>query len=92
MATATQVGYQRAARKRWPAARIDGTGSFALVSYCCEDKYVRLYETHLEAYPLVAQRCPHAFCKGEHRLYRIAVQEETQPVYQAAHAVGYGRD
>ncbi len=91
MASATQDGYQRAASKRWPTAQIVGTGSFAVVSYCPADKYVRLYETYLEAQPVVAQRCPHAFCKEDHRLFRIQ-EDVQQPQFQAAHSCGYGRD
>ena len=79
MAVQTQSGYVRAARQRWPQAAIEGDGSFALVSYCCEAKYVRLYSTYLEAGPLARESCGHAYSRMAHRVYRI---EELRPVPQ----------
>ena len=90
MTTDSRSDYVRAARKRWPQATVEGDGSFALVSYCPQAKHVRLYELYLEAAALVAQPCPHAFCKREHRLFRIAPMQEMQP-QQFAHSVGYGK-
>ena len=82
--------FVRAARKRWPTAQIEGTGSFALVSYCCTGKYIRLYELYPEAKMLESQACGHAFCRMEHKLYRIEPVEAAPAQY--AHSVGYGRD
>ena len=91
MTTDTQDVFVRRARKHWPTAVITGTGSFALVAYCCTNKTVRLFELYPEAKMLEGQPCGHAFCRLNHKLYRIQPLEDGQ-AYQAAHTVGYGRD
>ncbi|MFB3917247.1 MAG: hypothetical protein ACE14M_10995 [Terriglobales bacterium] len=71
MAVQPQPEYVRAARQRWPQATVTGDGEWALVSYCCEAKYVRLYSLYMMAATDCHEHCGHAFCRKAHRVFRI---------------------
>jgi hypothetical protein len=72
---ATLDKFQQVAHQRWPRAAITGTGEWALVAFCCENAYVRLFDFYMEAELESRAHCGHAFCKMKHRVYRITPQQ-----------------
>lgn len=83
--------YQFAARSRWPRARIQGDGRYALVATCySQAEFVRLYTTMLEAATDLREPCGAAGgCWGQHRII------ELQPDYGSVSSFrmpGDGRD
>lgn len=68
--------YADIARLKFPTvSHIDGAGRYAILSRCPERPFIRLYETAIEAQPLLREPCGHAFCKGAH----VAVDLDKRP-------------
>jgi len=83
--------WQQSARKRWPGSQIFGDGPFAMHAQCCQAGTVWLYWFHAEVKQAQAATCGHAFCKMQHSAYLLKPAAQATG-FQAAHAVGYGRD
>jgi hypothetical protein len=83
--------WQQAAKKRWPGAQIFGDGPFAMHAQCCQSGTVWLCWFHAEVKQAQATNCGHAFCRMQHKSYLLKPAVQVTE-FQAAHAVGYGRD
>jgi hypothetical protein len=69
MAVKTKSEYQRAARLRWPTARIFGDGPFAL--YCEVLNHVDLYPHFMLAATDIARDHSNWRCKDSHSLVEL---------------------